>query len=116
MLYRERNMETDRFSIALLLDYYGGTLTEKQREYLDMYYNEDLSLSEIAEITGISRPGVHNIIRRSRQKLTELERSIGAAERFLGTREQLARIAALAEETGADRRLIDMLNEVADGI
>ena len=109
-------MEADRWSITMLLDYYGGTLTDKQREYLDLYYNEDLSLSEIAELTGITRPGVHNIINRSRTKLMELERSTGIVERFLSVRAELERAAAIAERTGADSDLIAVLNEVADGI
>ena len=109
-------MEADRWSITLLLDYYGGTLTDKQREYLELYYNEDLSLSEIAELTGITRPGVHNIINRSRTKLMELERSTGIVERFLSIRTELESAAAMAERSGADRELIVKLNEVADGI
>ena len=48
----EKNLE-----VAYLLDYYGGMLTEKQREVVELYYNEDLSLSEIAENSGISRQG-----------------------------------------------------------
>ena len=109
-------MEADRWSITLLMDYYGGTLTEKQREYLELYYNEDLSLSEIAEITGITRPGVHNIIHRSRTKLVELERSTGIVERFLSVRAELERAALIAEQTGADKELIAVISEVANGI
>ncbi|NLB28941.1 MAG: hypothetical protein GX823_01745 [Clostridiales bacterium] len=109
-------MEADRWNITLLLDYYGGTLTAKQREYLDLYYNEDLSLSEIAEITGITRPGVHNIISRSRKKLIELERCTGIVERFLSIRSELENAALLAERTGADTELVVMLSEVANGI
>jgi len=109
-------MEADRWNITLLLDYYGGTLTEKQREYLELYYNEDLSLSEIAEITGITRPGVHNIINRSRTKLFELERSTGIVERFLNIRTELEKATAIAEQTGAAPELAALLSEVADGI
>ena len=109
-------MEADRWSITLLLDYYSGTLTDKQREYLELYYNEDLSLSEIAEITGITRPGVHNIINRSRTKLVELERSTGIVERFLSVRAELERAAEIAVRTGADKELIAVISEVANGI
>lgn len=109
-------MEADRWNITLLLDYFGGTLTEKQREYLDLYYNEDLSLSEIAEITGITRPGVHNIISRSRSKLMELERSTGVVERFLSVRSEIERAVLLAEQEGTKNELIVLLKEVADGI
>ena len=109
-------MESDRLNMTLLLDYYGETLTDKQREYLELYYNEDLSLSEIAELTGITRPGVHNIISRARTKLLELERNIGVVKRFSSIRDELERAAELAEQTGADENLIVMLSEVANGI
>lgn len=49
---------------TMLFDFYGELLTEKQREYFDLHYNEDLSLAEIADIGGISRQGVWDIIRR----------------------------------------------------
>ena len=49
---------------TMLFDFYGELLTEKQREYFDLHYNEDLSLAEIAALTGISRQGVWDIIRR----------------------------------------------------
>ena len=50
---------------TMLFDFYGELLTEKQREYFDLHYNEDLSLAEIAALTGISRQGVWDIIRRA---------------------------------------------------
>ena len=55
----EKNLE-----VAYLLDYYGGMLTEKQREVVDLYYNEDLSLAEISEHAGITRQGVRDSIKR----------------------------------------------------
>ena len=56
-------MEKD-LSIAVLLDFYGDLLTEKQARAIDLYYNEDLSLAEIAEPLGISRQGVRDSIKR----------------------------------------------------
>ncbi|MBO6140378.1 MAG: putative DNA-binding protein [Ruminococcus sp.] len=58
---------------GLLLDVYGSLLTEKQLEMMQLYYDEDLSLSEIGEQFGISRQGVHDSIKRSEQALDEFE-------------------------------------------
>ena len=49
------------FEVTLLFDTYGDMLTEKQREYLDMRYNQDMSLGEIAQAAGVSRQGVHDM-------------------------------------------------------
>ena len=57
----------------LLLDVYGALLTERKRELLDYYYNEDYSLSEIAELTGLSRQGVRDGIRKAEEELRTLE-------------------------------------------
>ena len=67
---------------TLLLDVYGPLLTEKQRETLEFYYNEDLSLGEISEETGITRQGVMNCIKKCEQRLLELEGTLGLVERF----------------------------------
>lgn len=62
---------------AVLLDIYGGMLTEKQRNVMDLYYNEDLSLSEIAANEEISRQGVRDSIKRGEETLDELDKNIG---------------------------------------
>lgn len=62
---------------AALLDIYGGMLTDKQREVLDLYYNEDLSLSEIAANEEISRQGVRDSIKRGEEAILELDEKIG---------------------------------------
>lgn len=68
--------------VALLLDYYGGLLTEKQREVVDLYYNEDLSLAEISELAGITRQGVRDSIKRGEGQLFEMEDKLGLVERI----------------------------------
>lgn len=68
--------------VALLLDYYGGLLTEKQREVVDLYYNEDLSLAEISELCGITRQGVRDSIKRGEGQLFEMEDKLGLMERI----------------------------------
>ena len=63
--------------IGMLLEIYGGLLTHRQRDVMDLYYNYDLSLSEIAEQFDISRQGVHDLIKRSAQILLKADNSIG---------------------------------------
>lgn len=68
--------------ISYLLDFYGEMLTETQREAVDAYYNEDMSLSEIAADRNISRQGVRDAIKRAEQQLCEMEERLGLAKRF----------------------------------
>ena len=68
--------------ITFLLDFYGDMLTPKQREVVDCYYNEDLSLAEIAEEKGITRQGVRDTVKRAEQQLLEMEERLGLAARF----------------------------------
>lgn len=72
----------DVSEVAVLLDFYGQLLTERQYEIMDLHYNSDLSLGEIAEDLGISRQGVHDSIRKAKQTLTDYEKRLGLAERF----------------------------------
>lgn len=68
--------------ISLLLDFYGDMLTEKQRDVVELYYNEDLSLAEIAAHSKITRQGVRDSIKRAEGILLELEERLGLAKRF----------------------------------
>ena len=74
---------------SMLFDFYGELLTDKQREYFDLRYNEDLSLGEIAEQSGISRQGVWDIIRRAETAMTEIEEKTGLIKRFLERNAQI---------------------------
>ena len=62
--------------------FYGDLLTDRQKEFYDLYYNEDLSLSEIAENYGISRQGVRDVIVRAENYMTEIEDKTGLIKRF----------------------------------
>ena len=64
----------------LLLDTYGAMLTDRKREILDYYYNEDYSLSEISELTGISRQGVRDSIKKSEEEIHEWEAKLKIVE------------------------------------
>ena len=79
-------MSESRLMQSMLLDFYGELLTEKQRECYDLHYNEDLSLSEIAEQSGISRQGVWDNIRRAEASLRQIEEKTGLIRRFTQNR------------------------------
>ena len=89
-------MKHDALTMALLYDYYGELLTEKQRTCFDLYYNQDLSLGEIAEEAGISRQGVHDSIARAETILRTMEEKTGCADRDLRCRRKLREISDLA--------------------
>jgi predicted DNA-binding protein YlxM (UPF0122 family) len=80
---------------ALLADFYGPLLTEKQRNVWELHYAEDLSLSEIAEMEGISRQAVHDLLKRTERILTEYEEKLRLIERFLLEREAFCQALAL---------------------
>ncbi len=77
--------------IGLLFDFYGQLLTEKQRQMVDLYYRQDLSLSEIAVQTGVSRQAVHDLIKRASETLTEYEAKLGLHSRYREQQERLGR-------------------------
>ena len=91
-------MKSQAYRMALLYDFYGDVLTPRQKEFYDLYYNEDLSLSEIAENNGITRQGVRDVIVRAEAILTDLEDKTGLIKRFHAMRKQLQEVEAAAED------------------
>lgn len=83
---------------AILLDTYGSMLTEKQYDTLSLYYDEDLSLSEIAENMGITRQGVHKCIRTAEEYLTQLEETLGFAEKYRKICDICEKLTTLTDE------------------
>ena len=94
-------MDESRWTGSMLLDLYGELLTDKQRECFDLHYNEDLSLSEIAEQLGISRQGVWDNIRRAESAMTDVERKTGLLRRFEENRRALEGLRAGLVRLGA---------------
>lgn len=84
--------------VTLLLDFYGDMLTDKQKDFLGYYYNDDLSLSEIAENEGITRQGVRDAIKRAEAQLYLMESRLGLAGRFRDVQDGLEQIIAFADE------------------
>ena len=77
---------------VLLLDCYGELLTERQREIAELYYNEDFSLSEIAQMQNITRQAVSDSLRHSEQVLSQTEQKLGMADRIRRMRNCLEQI------------------------
>jgi predicted DNA-binding protein YlxM (UPF0122 family) len=93
-----RTVKNQTYRMTMLLDFYGEILTQRQREFFDLYYNEDLSLAEIAENYGISRQGVRDAIVRAETAMEELEDKTGLLKRFMRLREKIDAIEAAAAE------------------
>ncbi len=89
-------MKSDTFTMSMLFDFYGELLTDKQKELFDLYYNEDLSLSEIAEQADISRQGVRDAIVRAETILRETEDRLRLVRRYGGVESRLRKIAEAA--------------------
>ena len=75
--------EIKTFYMINLYDYYGELLTEKQREYFEDYYFQNLSLSEISENKDVSRNAIHKVIKEAEKKLIDLEKTLKNYERSL---------------------------------
>jgi len=90
-------VEKHTFEMTLLFDFYGDLLTGKQQEYFDLYYNGDLSLSEIAEADGITRQGVRSVLKRGEDTLTDIEEKTGLVRRFGEQGRVVSDIEMLAE-------------------
>jgi len=87
----------DALEMALLFDYYGGMLTDKQRECFDMRYNQDLSLGEIGQMLGVSRQAVCDNLTRAEALLRRMEENVGCVSRAMRSRKALGTIAEAAE-------------------
>ena len=111
-----------KIELAWLGDFYGGLLTEKQRQVLSLYCEEDLTMSEIAQEAGISRQGVHEMLSRTQARLKELEDSLGMAARFARMQEGLTACRSALTEGRYDEaaqtidRLIRLDQEDNDGL
>ena len=105
-------MKKDTVYLTMLLDYYGDLLTDKQREYFDLHYNQDYTLSEIGEMNGISRQGVWDIIRRAEAAMTEIEEKTGLIKRFLERNAQIDEIIRELRDKGTEPHILKQLEEL----
>lgn len=111
----------DSVEMLLLFDYYGDMLTDRQRMCLDLRYNQDLSLAEIAEELGVSRQGVHDNIIRAEAHLQKMEAKTGCVRRYLQSREAmqmiLSAVSVLREHTDLEvRQAAETIAEAASSV
>lgn len=98
-------------SVSILLDFYGELLTPKQAEALDLYYNQDLSLAEIAQDTGVSRQGVRAFIKQGEAHLVNFEEKLGMAKRFA----EISRLVSeIEEKLPCDSNLLKKIGEIKE--
>lgn len=100
-----------KIELAWLTAFYGGLLTDKQRQVLTLHCEEDLSLGEIALEAGISRQGVHDMLTRATQRLFDMEEKLGMAARFRRMEDGLEQCRTLLQEKRYDEagQVIDSL-------
>ena len=89
----EKNLE-----ISLLFDFYGVMLSDTQQQAVNLYYNDDLSLKETADILSMSRQGVRDALSRAKKSLYTYEENLQLCERFSKTREGLEQIIASSQQ------------------
>ena len=106
-------MTGKNLEIAVLCDIYSSLLPEKQRLAIEYYYDDDLSLAEIAELVGISRQGVRDQIKHAEDKLYEYENALGLFKKSQKTEDILSKLSELSKELN-DSRLDSLLKELGD--
>ena len=100
----------EKVRISILLELYGKLLTEKQYEFMDLYYNQDLSLSEIGDNNDITRQAVRTILLKSKKKLEEYENQL----KFMQKEEKIKKCIEELEETNADKKILKKLKQQID--
>lgn len=98
----------NNYKISALIDCYGSLLGEKQKNIIELYYNEDLSLSEIAEIEGITRQGVSDFIKRGETSLLQFEENLKLYEKS----ENLKKIVNEAEVSKSSEKVNELFDYI----
>ena len=106
----------DALEMSLLFDFYGGMLTEKQRECFDMRYNQDLSLGEIGEAMGVSRQAVCDNLARTEALLRKMEDNIGCVRRSLRTRKAVQQIREAARQFPEDPTTSHLVRQILSAV
>ncbi|HZW67383.1 MAG TPA: putative DNA-binding protein [Pseudogracilibacillus sp.] len=99
--------------LNMLYDFYHQLLTKKQMEYMELYYREDYSLSEIANHNDVSRQAVHDTIKRTEQHLEMYEKKLRLYDKFTSRNEQLERLEKALEDDNFERsQLLQLVQEI----
>lgn len=85
-------MMEDRVEISILMDFYKPLLTEKQRNIMELYFDDDLSLAEIAELTSTSRQAIHDLIKRCYKQLLSYESKLNLLQKSMNREEKIIKL------------------------
>ena len=95
-----------RAELTMLIDFYSALLNPRQKQIAEMYYGDDMSLSEISEELGITRQGVFDALKKAEAKLIDTEERLGLVARFDSSKKCFAhiieRLEEISKETGGD--------------
>ncbi len=111
----DRNTVESIAKTSLLFDFYGGLLTERQREVMEFYHEENLSLAEIADEYGISRQAVHDTLKKAETALADYESKLGLVEKLMKSRQAIEEIDKKIDELAAhtaDAEAVKKLEEI----
>ena len=103
-------------NIGFLLDFYGDVLSERKRTVLDYYYNDDLSLAEVAQEIGISRQGVRELIKKAEEELRFYEEKLGLAARFGRVQECAAHLQRLLTDIGVNEEVQTAVSALSEAL
>ena len=106
----------DKIWQGFLYDFYGELFNERQKSVYECYIIEDMSLAEIAEEQGISRQGVHDVIKRCNEKLKMYEDKLHLVDKFMHIRDDVSKINELAKEATEDNlsKICEISNDILE--
>ena len=100
--------------MGYLLDFYGELLSDRKRSVMDMYYNEDFSLAEVAEQIGISRQGVRDIIKKSEEELMFYEEKLGLASKLQKAEKKADELCRIAKDAELTKEIHEKIIELSE--